>query len=96
MKLRAAPTLSEQSASQTHETARAPMAKASPVASWTSRWRRRNRRTASDWADLGTAFGLEMSLQPAVDAAAQGPVEHPARQEHHWWQRLRGRRGPGR
>jgi hypothetical protein len=72
------------------------MAKPSPVISWTSRWRRRNRRTTSDWADLGTAFGLEMSLQPAADISAPRPTEHAVPHGHRWWQRLRGLRGPGR
>ncbi|MBL8328945.1 MAG: hypothetical protein JNJ71_08845 [Rubrivivax sp.] len=65
---------------------------ASNPASWIRRWRRARRDT--DWADLGTAFGLERSLEQAsapqaASAEATGPgTGAPPRT---WWQRW-GRR----
>ena len=59
-----------------------------------SLWRRLRERPAlrgPDAADMGTAFGLEMSLLP--DEAAPTPRPHdgsPARRTP-WWVRMRGR-----
>ncbi len=45
---------------------------------------------AVDPADMGTCFGLEMTLdQPEIDAPMTGAPERP------WWQRLAGRRPTG-
>lgn len=62
------------------------MTKAATATSWAARWRRW-RRPPTDWADLGTAFGLEMSLRPAAvqNPAAAAPPHVP---ERRWWQRL--------
>lgn len=47
-------------------------------------WRRRaGSSAASEPADLGTAFGLELSLLPDEDEAPAAP--HP---QSPWWQRL--------
>lgn len=60
----------------------------------TLRFLRLGRRRVSDEheaADMGTCFGLEMSLQ-SEEAAAPAPA--PAPESSHWWQRLPARRAP--
>jgi hypothetical protein len=71
------------------------MAKAAfPVASWSSRWQRRGARGGTDWADLGTAFGLEMSMRPPGDVEPpQAAAAPPVAKGRRWWQRLGGRPG---
>lgn len=54
------------------------MSNASRALSWITRLRTEPTRPASDWADLGTAFGLDQSMQAAHDdATAPKPVEPP-------------------
>lgn len=49
-----------------------------------------------DWADQGTAFGMELSLSEMDDAAADAPAPQPApaAAEPDWMQRLWARRTP--
>jgi hypothetical protein len=43
----------------------------------------------SDFADFGTAFGLDLSLQPEAGPALPAT---PAARGHAWWRRLGARR----
>ena len=46
------------------------MSNTSRALSWLSRWRAEPARESTDWADLGTAYGLDQSMQaPATEAA---------------------------
>jgi hypothetical protein len=59
---------------------------AKTAAPWMMRWRRRAGEPEIDWADLGTAIGMEMSLQPADEQAqALAARSVPA---HRWWRRF--------
>ena len=65
-------------------------------ASWISRLRRHKAGQPTDWADLGTAYGLDLSLQASAEhaspgAAKSGAPKAPARR---WWQR-KASRGSG-
>jgi hypothetical protein len=53
--------------------------------------RRRTDRVADvEPADLGTAFGMELSLMPDDDPASAAPAAAPAKPARgHWWQRAR-------
>jgi hypothetical protein len=51
---------------------------------WLGRLRARNGRAHTDWADLGTAFGLDRSMQPRDEPPAP---DTPAAREP-WWRRL--------
>ena len=60
------------------------------AASWISRLRPAATRDAADWADYGTAFGLDRSMDdpsPAVADAAPSPAAAPSRR---WWHRWAG------
>ena len=54
--------------------------------------RRRAARPMTDFADYGTAFGLDMSLLPEEDAATTAAAR-PAR-DPGWWRRLMQRKRP--
>jgi hypothetical protein len=72
------------------------MATSSSPHSWVTPWRRRAPTSSSDWADLGTAFGLDLSMAaeaPAGDASASPSSALPQRR---WWQRLNQGRGSRR
>lgn len=58
-------------------------------------WRARARRAAAqpDFADYGTAFGLELSMQAPEDLPAE-PA--PAARDAGWWRRLAARRNAER
>ena len=67
------------------------MNKAPNPTPWYQPWRAGRRKTDADAADLGTAFGLDMSLDPwehstsadadlPADAPAHAPTPAPARQ----------------
>jgi hypothetical protein len=47
-----------------------------------------------DFADFGTAFGLDMAMQPAASEAV-APAQLPVR-DGGWWRRLAARRNTGR
>ena len=65
------------------------MAKAAfPVASWSSRWQRRGAREGTDWADLGTAFGLELSM-PGLEPTPPVPAAPPQGWRDLWARRRR-------
>ena len=53
---------------------------------WFAPWRRADRTPHEDAADLGTAFGLDLSLAPTGE-----PLPVPQRGEH-WYDRLMSRR----
>jgi hypothetical protein len=67
------------------------MTKAAPTQRWFSGWRAAARPAQVDPADLGTAFGLDLSLNEIVHEPAMAePVERRAG----WVQRLARRRKP--
>jgi hypothetical protein len=47
-----------------------------------------------DFADFGTAFGLELSMQPAAEAAADANLASV--RGDGWWRRLAARRNTAR
>lgn len=55
--------------------------------------RRRAARPMTDFADYGTAFGLDMSLLPEEEYAATTAAARPAR-DPGWWRRLMQRKRP--
>ena len=60
---------------------------------WFTAWRTRERVAAPlDPADCGTAFGLELSMQP--DAAGPVPTRRSGAPRPSWRRRLAGRSGP--
>jgi hypothetical protein len=62
-----------------------------PNASFLAHWRRSRPTAELEPADMGTAFGLEMSLQPVShEPAAPGHARTAADQG--WLQRMRRRR----
>jgi hypothetical protein len=57
-----------------------------PSASFLSRWMRRGRPVrAEDWADYGTAFGLELSMEEGVPTAPQTTPAASAPAERRWY-----------
>jgi hypothetical protein len=68
------------------------MAQATTAARWMQRLRHRAAAPQPDFADHGTAFGLELSMQP--DAAVPAPARRSGPARPSWWRRLAGRSGP--
>jgi hypothetical protein len=67
------------------------MTKAAPPNRWFSGWRAAERPAAIDPADLGTAFGLDLSL----NELNHEPAPHsPEAGRRGWMQRLASRRKP--
>ena len=59
---------------------------------WFSGWRLSDRATALDPADVGTAFGLDLSMAP--EPVSEVPPARPARAPSGWARRMRSlRRG---
>ena len=56
-----------------------------PAAGWWP-WRRPRRAIGPDAADHGTAFGLELSLQPVAPERRSAPVA-PTRRGRGWFRR---------
>lgn len=67
------------------------MIKAASSTRWFSSWRAADRPAQDDPADLGTAFGLDMSLNELIHEPPQRPPI-PARPG--WMRRLAGRVRP--
>ncbi len=65
------------------------MAKHNQSESWMNRLRSRDSRPGTDWGDLGTAFGLEMTLAPASEPTTAASSHAPGGPSRRWWQRLR-------
>ncbi len=65
------------------------MNKAAPAHRWFACWRATQRQVQDDPADLGTAFGLDMSLNELIHEPAR-PA--PSERRAGWMQRL-ARRG---
>lgn len=65
------------------------MNKADSSPRWYAPWRQGEKRLADDPADLGTAFGLDLSLTPESTKA-----EPPEDSQPGWMQRLVARRKP--
>ena len=61
---------------------------------WFSGWRRAPRPHQPDFADMGTAFGLDLSLDQML-ADALLPAPPPAVKRKGWVQRLAQRRSVG-
>lgn len=59
---------------------------------WFTGWRFAERAPQNDPADLGTAFGLDMSLDP--DWTEPAPVSAPVARPPGWVKRLTARRRP--
>jgi hypothetical protein len=68
------------------------MPKAVVTPRWFQRWRANAAAPGSDPADLGTAFGLDLSLHDPALAAP--PAEPPAAHAQGWVRRLTARRKP--
>jgi hypothetical protein len=77
------------------------MSKAATPSRWFPGWRTAQRPMQDDPADLGTAFGLEMSLneaakeaakEAAADAAQRAPAPSAGARPRGLMQRLTGRR----
>lgn len=68
------------------------MAQASTAHRWMQRLRHRVPASQPDFADYGTAYGLDLSMQP--DAVAPTPARHAGARQPSWWHRLTGRSGP--
>lgn len=66
------------------------MAKVGTPQRWFTGWRLATRPAPSDPADMGTAFGLELSLFEPSQLPAPRPAARPAG----WMQRLGVRRKP--
>jgi hypothetical protein len=66
------------------------MNKAAPSHRWFSGWRATERPAQDDPADLGTAFGLDLSLNELVHEPPPAPAPRCAG----WVQWLAGRRKP--
>jgi len=66
------------------------MSKAAPSQRWFSGWRAERRPAPVDPADLGTAWGLDMSM---VDSGAEPPAL-PSPRRRGWAQRLGLQRKP--
>lgn len=67
------------------------MNKAPPSPRWFAGWRASQRPAAVDPADLGTAFGLDLSLN---ELQHEPPAPDPAAQRPGWMRRLATRRKP--
>jgi hypothetical protein len=67
------------------------MKKAAPVQRWFAAWRATERPVQDDPADLGTAFGLDMSLNELIH---EPPLPAPSARGAGWMQRLAGRGKP--
>jgi hypothetical protein len=67
------------------------MNKAAPAHRWFAAWRAAPRPVQDDPADLGTAFGLDMSLNELIH---EPPMPPPAARRAGWMQRLAGRSKP--
>jgi hypothetical protein len=67
------------------------MNKAAPAHRWFAGWRATERPVQDDPADLGTAFGLDMSLNELVH---EPPMPAPSARRAGWMQRLAGRSKP--
>jgi hypothetical protein len=63
------------------------MADATSQASWIDRLRSRKSRQQTDWADLGTAYGLDLSMEPTPAADPASAVTPPGAPARRWWQR---------
>jgi hypothetical protein len=58
-----------------------------------SRWARARRETSQpDFGDYGTAFGLELSMQPPTERPAEPAPAAPTERDS-LWKRLSGRSG---
>jgi hypothetical protein len=64
------------------------MNKAAPSNRWFGSWRASERPVQDDPADLGTAFGLDLSLNELIHE----PVPAPVARRAGWVQRLAARR----
>jgi hypothetical protein len=64
------------------------MSKAANSQRWFSGWRKAARPDASDAADHGTAFGLEMSLPDMVPPAAPPKTDGTLPRKAGWMRRL--------
>ena len=53
-------------------------AKTVPARSWFGAWRRKRRAAQPDFADMGTAFGLELSLNQKLLDDMLPPAPTPA------------------
>ncbi len=67
------------------------MNKAAPANRWFSAWRATGRPVQDDPADLGTAFGLDLSLNEMIH---EPPPPAPPGRSAGWMQRLAGRGKP--
>jgi hypothetical protein len=78
---------------QIHRLARkaSDMNKAAPSQRWFAAWRASERQPQDDPADLGTAFGLDMSLNELVHEPASPPPPAP---RPGWMRRLAAGRKP--
>ena len=65
------------------------MNKAAPSQRWFAAWRASERQVQDDPADLGTAFGLDLSLNELVHEPVPAPAQRPG-----WMRRLASRRKP--
>jgi hypothetical protein len=65
------------------------MSKAAPPQRWFSAWRAPALPAVTDPADLGTAFGLDLSLHEPPADPGKLPAPRPARRG--WMQRLAAR-----
>lgn len=59
---------------------------------WFGFWRSADPRSRQDPADLGTAFGLDLSLSRLAEDLQARPA--PAAREQNWMQRVLARRRP--
>ncbi len=67
------------------------MNKAAPSSRWFAGWRTTARPVEDDPADLGTAFGLDLSLNEILH---EPPLPAPVERRAGWMQRLASRRKP--
>ena len=67
------------------------MNKAAPSHRWFAGWRATERPAQDDPADLGTAFGLDLSLN---ELQHEPPLSPPPERRAGWVQRWAGRRKP--
>ena len=67
------------------------MSKAEPSHRWFAGWRTAQRPVHDDPADLGTAFGLDLSLNELIH---EPTLPAPAQRRAGWVQRLANRRKP--
>ncbi len=67
------------------------MNKAAPTQRWFAAWRTPAHPVQDDPADLGTAFGLDLSLNELIHEPSRPP---PSERRVGWMQRWAGRGGP--